>query len=59
MSERFLSPGQVAKLLGKTRTTVTRWCRIGYLKAVKIGGGWYILKDEFYEKMRDILSDDG
>jgi excisionase family DNA binding protein len=33
---------EVAQYLGVERTTVQRWCRSGYLKAIKIGRDWRI-----------------
>ena len=36
---RLLTPGQVAKLCGVTPQTVSRWNRIGRLKATRTHGG--------------------
>jgi excisionase family DNA binding protein len=37
----FLSRGQVARLFGVSVSTVTRWARVGLLKAVRTPGGHY------------------
>jgi excisionase family DNA binding protein len=37
----FLSRGQVAGLFGVSVSTVTRWARVGLLRAVRTPGGHY------------------
>lgn len=56
-SDRFLTTREVADMLGKTRTTVTAWCRDGKLNARKFEGDWYIIKKDFIERMRETFSD--
>jgi excisionase family DNA binding protein len=37
----FLSRGEVARLFGVCPSTVTRWARLGLLKALRTRGGHY------------------
>ncbi|HYK42103.1 MAG TPA: MerR family DNA-binding transcriptional regulator [Thermoanaerobaculia bacterium] len=37
----FLTRGTVAKLFGVSASTVTRWARLGLLRAVRTPGGHY------------------
>jgi excisionase family DNA binding protein len=37
----FLTRGEVSRLFGVSPSTVTRWARIGLLKAVRTRGGHY------------------
>lgn len=37
----FLSRGQVARLFGVSASTVTRWARVGLLRAFRTPGGHY------------------
>jgi excisionase family DNA binding protein len=37
----FLSRGEVSRLFGVSPSTVTRWARIGLLKAARTRGGHY------------------
>jgi excisionase family DNA binding protein len=38
---RFLSRGEVSQLFGVSPSTVTRWARLGLLKAARTPGGHY------------------
>ncbi len=43
---------EVARYLGVERSTVQRWCRSGYLKAIKIGKSWRIHRDELEDLLK-------
>ena len=40
-TEPFLSRAQVSRLFGVSPSTVTRWARMGLLRAVRTPGGHY------------------
>lgn len=44
--EEKLTVNEVAAVLGFSEPTVRRWFRSGYLKGVKYGNKWYILKSD-------------
>ena len=46
-----LTVKEAAAALEHSETTVRRWFREGYLKAVKYGRKWYILKSDLEEFM--------
>ena len=37
---------QVAKGFGRSELTIRRWIKAGRLRAVRIGGAWYVPADE-------------
>jgi len=39
--ERFLARREVSRLFGVSASTVTRWARLGLLKAIRTPGGHY------------------
>ena len=43
---------EVAQYVGVKRTTVQRWCRSGYLKAIKLGKSWRIHPDELEDLLK-------
>lgn len=40
---------QLSQLLGKTKDTITRWCRSGALPATQIEKQYFVLKKDFIE----------
>lgn len=51
--ERFFSRGEVSRLFGVSNSTVTRWARLGLLKAVRTPGGHYRYPAEETRKAAD------
>jgi excisionase family DNA binding protein len=51
--ERFFSRGKVSRLFGVSNSTVTRWARLGLLKAVRTPGGHYRYPAEETRKAAD------
>ena len=45
-NREFLSRGEVARLFGVSVSTVTRWARLGILKALRTPGGQYRFRAE-------------
>jgi len=41
MAEDLLTPGEVAKMLRVSPDTITRWIRLGQLRAAKLPSGTY------------------
>ena len=54
-----LTVKEAAAALEHSETTVRRWFREGYLKAVKYGRKWYILKSDLEEFMEGKQSEGG
>jgi excisionase family DNA binding protein len=55
MEERLLTPGDVGKLLGKSRLTAIGWLAKGFLKGIKVGNSWRVKPadlDAFVEAQR-------
>ena len=46
MSNGYISIKEAAKLLNVCTNTVYKWSKSGQLPAVKIGGQWFISKEE-------------
>lgn len=44
--ERLLTAGEVAKYLGVTEITVTRWAKAGKLPGVKVGRSWRFTSED-------------
>jgi excisionase family DNA binding protein len=40
--ERWLTPQEVGTLLGKSRYTIIRWLKEGYLEGVKLQRSWRV-----------------
>ena len=38
----YITVNEAAELLGKSPATACSWCRLGRLKATKVGRGWQI-----------------
>jgi excisionase family DNA binding protein len=53
----FLSRGDVSRLFGVSRSTVTRWARLGLLKASRTRGGHYRFPAEETRRAADRASD--
>jgi excisionase family DNA binding protein len=47
MTERFLTPAQIAERLQVSEKTVTRWLQAGDLKGIKIGRLWRVREEDF------------
>ena len=41
--ERLLTPEQVGQLLGKSKYTILRWLKAGYLEGVKLQRTWRVV----------------
>jgi excisionase family DNA binding protein len=39
-------PPRIAKKVGVSEDTVRNWCKSGAIKAVRIGGSWFVPADE-------------
>lgn len=46
MSNGYYSIKEAAKLLNVCTNTIYKWSKSGHLPAVKIGGQWFISKEE-------------
>ena len=53
----FLSRGEVSRLFGVAPSTVTRWARIGLLKAARTRGGHYRFPADETRRAADRSSD--
>jgi excisionase family DNA binding protein len=51
MAEDLLTPGEVAKMLRVSPDTVTRWIRLGQLRAAKLPSGTYRIARKDVEKL--------
>jgi excisionase family DNA binding protein len=52
--EDLLTPEVVARVLGKSKLTIIRWCRTGVLPAIKVGRAWRVRPedlDAFIQKL--------
>jgi excisionase family DNA binding protein len=49
--KKFLTTGEVAKMLGVTPLTVWRWCKEGKIKAIRTAGGQYRIPAEEVKKI--------
>jgi excisionase family DNA binding protein len=49
---------QVAEGFGRSELTIRRWIKAGRLKAVRIGGTWYVPADEL-DALLHPVSDEG
>jgi excisionase family DNA binding protein len=59
MSEELLTPAEVAKMLRVSPDTVTRWIRLGQLRAAKLPSGTYRISRRDVEKLlRELQGDD-
>ncbi|GEP50272.1 hypothetical protein FNO01nite_09440 [Flavobacterium noncentrifugens] len=54
---RNYTVGQVAKMTNKSVSTITRHCRIGLLKASKVGKSW-LIREKDYIIYRDNVDDE-
>ena len=52
IEKELLDSEEVAEYLGVERTTVQRWCRSVYLKAIKIVKSWRIHRDELEDLLK-------
>ena len=46
-NKKFYGVKDIAEMLDLTTITVSRWCRSGFLPAVKIGQQWKISVEDF------------
>lgn len=46
MRPMVYTPREVSKILGVSYITVTRWCRAGRIRALKLGHQWRISEEE-------------
>lgn len=53
--KKFLTTGEVARLLGVTPLTVWRWCKSGKMKAIRTAGGQYRIPAEEVKKFLEGL----
>ena len=51
LEKEFYRTGEVAKMLGVAITTVSYWCKIGKVKAIKTAGGHYRIPREEVERL--------
>jgi excisionase family DNA binding protein len=51
MAEDLLTPGEVAKMLRVSPDTITRWIRLGQLRAAKLPSGTYRIARKDVEKL--------
>jgi excisionase family DNA binding protein len=51
MAEDLLTPGEVAKILRVSPDTITRWIRLGQLRAAKLPSGTYRIARKDVEKL--------
>ena len=51
MAEDLLTPGEVAKMLRVSPDTITRWIRLGQLRAAKLPSGTYRVARKDVEKL--------
>lgn len=58
MPAELLTPGEVAKMLRVSPDTITRWIRLGRLRAVKLPSGTYRIARRDVENMLRELEDD-
>ena len=59
MAEDILTPGEVAKMLRVSPDTVTRWIRLGRLRAAKLPSGTYRIARKDVEKLlRELRADE-
>ena len=52
VSERLLSPSEVARIFGVTRAAVIKWIRTGKIRAIEIHGRWRIPYSEVEQLLR-------
>lgn len=59
MPEDLLTTAEAAKLLRVGRSTVTRWVRLGQLKAMRLPSGTFRIPRSEVEKLLRQLEDEG
>ena len=53
----YRTPKELAYELDVSETTVSRWCRTGYLLSIKVGGRWRIDPDVDLESLSNPMNE--
>lgn len=59
MKEEYLTPIEVARELRVSTQSVSKWCRLGKLKAIRAGRSWRITRADLNEFTRRGVPQEG